>query len=393
MKKLVTLLLALVMCLGLCACGADAEKIELYDKYDKLIKYMEKEKYDKAFEYIMKKAEKAQTDEDKSGIEGDLAEKDQARQDEYDRLLREIESLEQNIADGYTYSTSYQPEGSEEWVWVEGSDAYLVLREQLLAMDGYQDTEELAERFVVLEDMLIGITETWTDALGNENKNENKFPYAYNEIGLITKGIAPEELQDFAGTWEHYNYEYDANDMLISLKVIYDDTISAVIDITYNADGTVASTEYKNSNGSVRNDTYVYEDGRLVQRFYTTGGDSQYVINYTYNEASQLIMTQEEEVRDSSWRYVDTVAYTYDADGNVATKRVSEHYYYDGTMQNENYVHEWTYTYDDDGCLVSALDTHLGNFNELGEQTDSNLDFPRTHTYNYGQYCLYNSAN
>ena len=107
MKKLIALTLALVMCLGLCACGADAEKIELYDKYDKLIDYMEDEKYEKAYEYIMKKALKADgNDEDKAGIEGDLAEKDQARQDEYDRLMNEISNMEQNIADGYGYSTS-----------------------------------------------------------------------------------------------------------------------------------------------------------------------------------------------------------------------------------------------------------------------------------------------
>lgn len=393
MKKLITLMLALVLCLGLCACGEDAEKIELYDKYDKLIKYMEKEKYDKAFEYIMKKAEKAQTDEDKSGIEGDLAEKDQARQEEYDRLCREIENLEESLANNYTYSMSYQPEGSEDWVWVEGSEAYLVLREQLLAMDGYQDTEELAERFTVLEDMLIGTTETWTDALGNNNENQNNLPYAYDKDGRIIKGVAPEELQDFAGTWEHYNYEYDADGMLISLKVIYDDTISAVIDITYNADGTVAGYEYKNSGGSARSATYIYEGGRLIQQTFADHYGDQYVVNYTYDEAGQLVMTQEEEVDDSSWRYVDTVVYTYDADGNVATKRVSEQYYYNDVMEGENYVHEWTYTYDEDGRIVTALDTHLGNFNELGEQTDSNLEFPRTHTYNYGQYCVYTPAN
>ena len=57
--------------------------------------------------------------------------------------------------------------------------------------------------------------------------------------------------------------------MLISLKEMWDDTINAVIDITYNADGTVASTEYKSSGGRSRTDTYVYEGGRLVQQLYT----------------------------------------------------------------------------------------------------------------------------
>ena len=394
MKKLIALLLALVMCLSLCACGADAEKIELYDKYDKLIDYMEDEKYDKAYEYIVKKAMKAEgSGSEEGGLEGDLAEKEQARQNEYDRLMREIENLEDSLANDYTYSMSYQVEGSDEWTWIEGSEAYLRLRDDLLAMDGYKDTKELAERFTVLEDMMIGTIVTWTDALGNNNEEKNLLPYAYDKEGNIIKGVVPEEFQSFTSTWDRYNYEYDADGMLVSLKLMYDDTINAVIDITYNADGTVAGYEYKSAGGYTRSATYIYEGGRLVQQTYTDGYGDQYVINYTYNEAGQLIMTQEEEVRDYTWRYVDTVAYTYDADGNIATKRVSEFYYYNNVVEGENYVHEWTYTYDDNGRIATALDTHLGNFNELGEQTDNNLEFPKTHTYNYGQYCVYTPAN
>ena len=380
MKKLIALLLALVMCLSLCACGADAQKIELYDKYDKLIGYMEDNKYDKAYEYIAKKALNADNN------------KDQARQEKYEDLLREIENLEESLSNGYTYSMSYQMEGSDEWTWVEGSEACLRLRDELLAMDGYKDTKELAERFTILEDMLISTTETWIDALGNNNENTTNNPYIYNKDGRIVRGLAPEEFQDVAGTWSTYNYAYDADGKLVSLKEMFDETVESVINITYNTDGTVASTEFKSASGNAQNNVYTYEDGRLVQQTYTNCYSEQYVINYTYNEAGQLIMTQEEEVSNYPWRYVDSVTYTYDASGKVATKRVSEYYYYNNQLQAENYVHEWAYTYDGDRVLT-AVDTPLGCFNEKGEQTETAQEFVRTHTYNYGQYCVYTPAN
>ncbi len=388
MKKLITLLLALVLCFVLCACGEDAEKLDLYDKYDKLIDYMEDEKYDKAVAWIIKKAEKKENNADDGPA---LTPDDDPRIDEYDRLCRELENLDEALTENWTYSYNYLPEGSDEYVWLEGSEAYLQLREELLAMDGYKDTEDLVERFTVLEDMLVKTTTSYTDALGNVNENFPT-PNVYGVDGRIVKGYAPEEFLPQAGEWAIYNYEYDDSGRVVSLKELWDDAIESLLNITYNSDGTVAATEYKDSNGNFRNDTYVYEGGRLIQQLYSNNYDEQHIITYTYDEAGQLIKTEDQEMNDSSWQYIDTVAYTYDAKGNVASKRVSEFYFYDGELQSENYVHEWTYTYDG-GKLVTALDTHLGSFNELGEQTDSDLEFPKTHTYTYGTYCVYTPAN
>ena len=53
MKRIIALAIALVMCIALTACGS-SEKEELYDKYESIIRSLEKNDYDKALEKIEK---------------------------------------------------------------------------------------------------------------------------------------------------------------------------------------------------------------------------------------------------------------------------------------------------------------------------------------------------
>jgi outer membrane protein assembly factor BamD (BamD/ComL family) len=68
MKRIIALVIAFVMCIALTACG-NSEKEELYDKYESLIKSLERNNYDKALEKIEKLYKKHQesTSEKESG--------------------------------------------------------------------------------------------------------------------------------------------------------------------------------------------------------------------------------------------------------------------------------------------------------------------------------------
>ena len=68
MKRIIALAIALVMCIALTACGS-SEKEELYDKYESIIRSLEKNDYDKALEKIEKLYKKHQesTSEKESG--------------------------------------------------------------------------------------------------------------------------------------------------------------------------------------------------------------------------------------------------------------------------------------------------------------------------------------
>lgn len=59
MKKLLSLLLALVLCLSLCACGGSAE-LEKYQKYETLINYLEAEEYENAYYELLRLSQGAQ---------------------------------------------------------------------------------------------------------------------------------------------------------------------------------------------------------------------------------------------------------------------------------------------------------------------------------------------
>lgn len=385
MKRITALALALVLCFSLCACGGDTEKLELYEKYEDLIDYMEDGDYQNALSWVMTKAQSKQNNQDNEdgpGLSG--------KQETYDRLCRELETLEEHLANGWDYWYSYLPEGSEEYVSLYGSEAYLQLRQELLNLDGYKDSQELAARFTVVEDVLLSVTRTYTDALGNEHQ-DTMAHYAYNAQGQICSGPAPEEVSYLAYLITP-SWEYDDNGRLVCLKEVSGDTVEAVLNIFYNADGTTDRTEYKNASGGTYSYQYVYEDGRLVQRNRTDGYDT-YIQTYTYNDAGQLIKTEEQNAQQNSWYYVDTAIYTYDAAGNVASKRESEFEFVDGVLDSENYIRQYTYTYDDDGNLLTALETDQGSLNAAGEQTETDLYFPMTHTYNYGNYCVYTPAS
>ncbi len=60
MKRIIATILALIMCLALVACG-NSEKEELYDKYESIIRSLEKHNYDKALEKIEKLSSKHQS--------------------------------------------------------------------------------------------------------------------------------------------------------------------------------------------------------------------------------------------------------------------------------------------------------------------------------------------
>ena len=73
MKKLIALLLAVIMCLSLCACGNNSE-LEKYEKYETLINYMEAEDYESALAEMIKISENtgnADTQEDNEQEDGE----------------------------------------------------------------------------------------------------------------------------------------------------------------------------------------------------------------------------------------------------------------------------------------------------------------------------------
>lgn len=73
MKKIISMLLVVVMCLGICACASEEEK--LYEKYEDIIEALEDEDYEDAVEEIYKLYEKSDAKEEENKEEKKAADK------------------------------------------------------------------------------------------------------------------------------------------------------------------------------------------------------------------------------------------------------------------------------------------------------------------------------
>lgn len=386
MKKLISLLLAFALCLGLCACGSNSDECDKCEDYEKLIDYLEDEKYDSAITWILELAAEKEAHNNDGPL--DVGE-NSPQEEEYTALVNLLEDLEESLSNDWYFSIEYTPEGSEETQWLYGSDAYLHLYERLTALGDYKDSRELASRFTLVEDVLLNVTNSYTDALGNVNESTGE-NYIYNAQGLLAQGPAPEEFANIL--WGTPNYEYDDSGRLVCLRnVNYDGAIQAILDITYNADGTVASTDFKDADGGTLTRSYVYEDGLLTQCNITDSRYSEpnFTETYTYNAAGQLERVEQAPQELDEWDDIKLTLYTYNADGTVATKRISTLSRWNGQVNGENYVHVWSYTYDGQGRVVTAVDVYEGNFDGDGNPVESYTEFDKTYTYNYGPYCVY----
>ena len=73
MKKIISMLLVVVMCLGICACASEEEK--LYEKYEDIIEALEDEDYEDAVKEIYKLYEKSDAKEEENKEEKKAADK------------------------------------------------------------------------------------------------------------------------------------------------------------------------------------------------------------------------------------------------------------------------------------------------------------------------------
>lgn len=67
MKKIIVLLLVVVMCFSLVACGGNSEEMTKYEKYDTLINYLEAEDYESALEEMIKLSQQSSDNKEDNG--------------------------------------------------------------------------------------------------------------------------------------------------------------------------------------------------------------------------------------------------------------------------------------------------------------------------------------
>ena len=290
MKKIIALTLALVLCLGLVACG-----------------------------------------------EGGTANKD------YENAISELRDLLEHCykesdlrSPDYVLDTVNASVGSDRlYLLASEQEALKNLYQQFTEMGDYKQAKEIADRFSVVEKGYVSISETTVDALGQEHTSENFIGYLLDEQGRRI--------------WKSYNsagmggdiWVYDDNGNLIrgtnevhlynkqGLRVesrsMWSEYIDSITTYTYDAQGNCVEQVCKTADGGTETIKYTYdEQGRCIQKqrilAYSHGGELEENYTYIYSYDEQGICTEIVETEANG--NTSTTTYIYDEQGNCLFENV-----------------------------------------------------------------------
>lgn len=404
MKKIILALLALAFCISLCACGGNTdtddtentttgeqttETAESTSQTESEEEKALKARYEKANKYLKEYLKDGNFHNGVTTLSGNRAERYLYKEFEacgdYEDSA-EILSMFRTRDDGtylyipsaYKVANEYLAEYLEVgYFYISGQGtlrnnaALEYLYKEFEACGDYEDSAEILSRFTVFPDMLTSITNTTTDNLGNVKEGTYE-TYKYDEKGTSQDDPILELLgiSDWRLMWNHnFEYEYDEADRIISVKLMEDGTVEAIVTPEYDANGNVVKATIQTNNGTYTS-TYTYDEQNCLIAAEKYKCDSWGDWNstprpYTYSYDANGNLTEESYSYNDSYEY--TTTYSYDENGDLIKKvdvsYVYEYIYvYDYVYAYEHeYVYDYEYEYDANGYLVMKKETYTEN--------------------------------
>lgn len=448
MKRATAILLTVIMCASLCACGGNE-----YEKYEDIFEYLEEGDYDAAIEEIeemreddedyQEEEEKSKGDSDsKLNIFGGQQDTDEAQDSSAaddaaageaiedtqaaEESLPEFTAEEQNTYWEYSsivWDLSYydpaEPDSFSIWDDtaernLEGSEALQFCYEMLLGMgsvDKWIGTEydyeslpprqQLIDSFATVDNVLLYTHSTRIDNMGNES-NYSGSSWYYDESGRL--------IYEDEGSWEKYEqeygisgwfvYEYDKNGR-VSLITVYSysgsDSVEGIITPVYDENGVHTSDIVKTNEGEIEH-LYAYDaEGRLISKRYGTSSSDGYVFTYTYDENGRLTGKLCENVMDYdtddewTWDSWET-KYIYDENGTLTEMTFTDSHYWTDDKLSWYTTDTIQCFHDDQGRLVKTVTTPGSTIDDDGEVMNTPNYASYTTEYVYGTYYIYTPA-
>ena len=321
MKKAISLLLALVLCLSLCACGGGNDTPETKGN----------EENNAPTESQVETTDAPEATEDPA-IEAE-------REKQYNIALAKLET---SIFNGQ--SAAFK-------------EAYEILSQ----LGDYRDAQAYLARFTILPNMRLMETYSKTNVFGEEEYSYS-MDYGYNADGKIAY-----DAKGCSTSFDPYAtrtiYTYNEDGIVVEETRVVGSMTDQKTTIIYNADGTVAQKDYLSADGTVSTQTFAYDDaGKLTTMVWV---ESEATYEYTYNDNGVLI-----SVVGKGKGYTETTEYSYDTDGNLVNESItlkvpgaklfsSKSYFYEnGNLvrveenSEQNGLVVITYTYGDYYCYT-----------------------------------------
>ena len=310
MKKYISLLMALVLCVSLSGCfdlgsmlpGAGNE----YEEYEELFDLLEDEEYEAAHAYIDRLEKKASRGE-----------------------------KEEATAALPTEAPAMEPE---------------------MPAEAEPPVEEMPA--VSAGQQLTAIEVVTKDNLGNTSSGsvDDQF-FNYDSKGRISTTDSA-ELQEFYGyefgTWvPHFVFEYDATDVVTKITVMEHDTVVALLTPNYDAQGYLTSTDITTNTGKFTvHFTYDSNGNRLTGERFDAWYETIETFAYTYDSNGRLIQCVHND--ETPWNYIITTVYTYDENGFLSKTCETWH---QNIFDQKTWHIATRYTCDESGRILSAVIT------------------------------------
>lgn len=432
MKKLVALLLALVLCLGLVACTVrvgdgegegefipdneeapnNNEQLELYQKYAYLISCLENQDYQSAMWEVESLYNQYMSTAPTEATE------DPQLVSRYENAVGYIENFVEYYMD--------QPQNfgcniNDEYY--NGQAALDALYNEFVDLGDFRDSADYAARFSAVEDVMLGYSYIERDQLLNESTGSNN-THRYGADGkLVYLYGVPKELEYiYTTSRSSYYYEYDATGRVSVIRRGSVDRTDALITPTYNDKDQIESIHIITSNGDEYNFTYSYDaSGNLIEarkenlNVYDDYTDSYvYHVVYTYNADNQLTEKRyeylygrdyvDDEKHEDYTRVDIQTIYTYNYNGKdlVSGTQTYTDWDYNSELVDgkwvytpyvyRTYTHQYTYACDAQHRMIQE-DITYGNYQDKdGNVTDKWNYTSLTRNYNYGNYWFYTPA-
>ena len=382
MKKTISLLLALLMCLSLCACGGDGK----YAKYEDLINYLEAGQFDQAYAELDKLANKdgEPTDSTHShtwkdatcdtpatcttcgmvvgdpqhqfvnkscaepevcelcGAVGQLGRTHFVLDGDCSRCGMTAEEIEIEPASRYIKAMDLLSSAIKHPSETYATKAYSILVE----LGDYRDAKDYLNRFKMLEDVRLSWYYEEKNAFG-EISQRSEAVYKYNALGFCTE----QPLREFfAGDIEYYFYVYVYNE---DGKILEKHRDKYTYAYTYDDAGVLLETKTLSGATTYSITTHIYNElGQKVRDEMKYADGKENVITYDYDAFGNLIRMEEPQIEGNRVGVVDTTIYEYDTSGRLirSFKSESEHSGSTNLIPVEN-----IYTYDSEGNLSQHI--------------------------------------
>lgn len=390
MKKIIALLLAVVMCLSLCACAGEEETTRkkdknkesgnAYEEYEDLLEYLEAEDYESALRYI------------------------QELYDEQQANLPDVPADAEELYQHVLWALECYEDGSNIWIdemdeSIGGAELTQYIYENLTALGEYKDCQELLGRFTIVENVHLSTVRTDVDNLGNENQYGSERTYGALGHMTVLRNPMSSEMEthifgyDFWGS-RYYAYDDEGRIGAIECGYIYDNSrdINALISFHYDDAGRLVKLETNTSGGDSYYTEFSYDDNGTVTKITASGGYYTYVTEYTYNETGALVKEVRERFYGSGMDLDGrtTLEYTLDDNGVATgyTELIQDSYssYYKQFYSNRTNVH--VFTLDGQGRVIMDQVTYGMIIDREGNESKPD-SVSSVYEYSYGDYYIY----